>query len=144
MRQTIFILSVTLLATAAVAHQGVKNPAVMARMDMMSEVGNAFGVLAGMASGKRGFDPERAAQARDDIAGSVPLVLRLFQAEERDPRDEARPEIWTNFPDFAQKAEAMGAGFAAMDVATLASLQASLPAAAATCGACHDVYRIKR
>ncbi|NND21494.1 MAG: hypothetical protein HKO14_05350, partial [Silicimonas sp.] len=44
-----------LVASAALAHQGVKNPAVKARMDVMSAIGDNTKLLGRMAKGEVAF-----------------------------------------------------------------------------------------
>ena len=134
------IFTAALVASAALSHQGVSNPVVMARMDLMSEIGKASKTLSTMAKGTRAFDASEAQAARAALIRGADFTPKLFEAEERDPKDEARDEIWVTFDDFTAKAAAMGSAADALDVTTLASLQAGLPTVFATCAACHDRY----
>ena len=131
------------LATPTLAHEGVKNPAVAARMHVMKEAGGAFKTLRQMNSGRVAFD---AAQAQAALAALVQASAQtpdLFRAPETDPKSEAKPIIWEQFADFEAKSAALGTS-AQGSVATLADLQAILPRVGGTCGACHDVYRVKK
>ncbi|NQY62048.1 MAG: cytochrome c, partial [Cognatishimia sp.] len=61
MRKTVLILTSSLMiASMALAHNGVKNPAVMARMQGMEQIGAASKVLGNMARGRVAFDAEAA------------------------------------------------------------------------------------
>ncbi|MYF88372.1 MAG: cytochrome c, partial [Boseongicola sp. SB0676_bin_33] len=107
-------------ATAALAHQGVQNPAVKARMAAMSAISENMKTLGMMARGATEFDAEAARDAAAAIADHASAVPGLFEANETDPMSEARPEIWTSFEDFSAKAselESVAAGLSTSIVA---------------------------
>ena len=87
----------------ALAHAGVENPAVKARMDAMSDIGAGTKVLGNMARGRVAFDAAEAeaeaALAR--IATRAAETPALFEAQEDDPKSEALPAIWADFADFS-------------------------------------------
>mgnify|MGYP001829162567 CR=1 FL=1 len=60
-------LVLVLAASAALAHQGVKNPAVMERMEGMTDQAAAMKTLGQMATGKTAFDAAAAAAAREEV-----------------------------------------------------------------------------
>ena len=141
MKRFVFGL-VALIAVPSYAHEGVKNPAVAARMHTMSEIGAATKVLGDMAKGASAFDAASANAATLKISTEASKIADLFHAQEDDPKSEALPEIWTDFPDFTAKAAALKS--AAEGVGTLVSLddvKAALPKIGATCSACHKPYR---
>ena len=84
-------------ATGALAHQGVKNAAVKARMDAMSAIGKDMKVLGGMAKGEAPFDEKVAQMAVSSIADHAAKTFELFEANETDPKSEAKPAIWGDF-----------------------------------------------
>lgn len=129
-----------LFATTAFAHQGVKNPAVMARMEGMSTIADATKTLSQIAKGQG--DIAAAAAARATLIAEAARIDALFQAPETDPKTEARPAIWENYADFVEKAEALRVAAEALDPASPATIGAGLPAIGQTCRACHGDYRI--
>jgi cytochrome c556 len=67
----------------------------------------------------------------------------LFEAEETDPKSEAKASIWTNFDDFTYKADelkaiAMGLGNSIDSADDLVQAMSSL---GSTCKSCHAEYR---
>lgn len=135
------LLAVT--ASSALAHGGVQNPAVLARMEAMKAIGDATKVLGEMAKGARAFDADSARAAAQSIAAHAAETPALFETREDDPFSEALPGIWANFDDFTAKAG---------NLATLATelgtsldspeaLRAGLDALGETCKTCHSDYR---
>lgn len=130
-------------AVAAYAHQGVTNPAVMARMEAMSGIGDATKVLGQMVKGTQPFDQAAARSAAETIAKLAADTPDLFRAREDDKMSEALPAIWDNFDDFANKAGVMetAAQRASTNITDLASLRSALGEIGQTCKACHSDYR---
>ena len=129
-------------ATGALAHSGVKNPVVMQRMMAMEAIVDAMQVLKHMAKGKTAFDQEAAQAALAEIKAGAVKTPSLFEAEEDDPKSEARPEIWTEFADFTEKSRAMEiASERVAPFETLNELQEAVTALDQTCRACHQTYR---
>lgn len=136
------IVIACLAAGAAVAHEGVKNPAVMARMDGMSTIGAETKILGQMAKGEKPFDAAAAQAASAKIAAEAARIEALFKAQEDDPMSESLPAVWTDFPNFVAKAKTLQeAALKASDVTTKDALEPSLREIGATCSACHKVYR---
>lgn len=129
-------------ATAAFAHVGVKDPAVMARMHNMKDSAAALEVLGGMAKGEVAYDAARAEAARAELLVLAAAVPALFKGAETDPLTEARPEIWDNWPDFEAKAMMAEEAVAAMTVGDAQEIAASLRPVGAACSACHELYRV--
>ena len=137
-------LSLILVAGAASAKDGVTNPIVKERMDLMQTIRANTGVLGDMASGKTAFDATAAGTARAGLAAAAAMIPAKFEAEETDPVDEAKPDIWMMFDDFTTKAEALATAAEALDATTLASLQAGMGGVGVACQACHTAYRAKK
>ena len=144
MKRKSFAIGIALLtATAALAHQGVQNPAVKARMDGMSVIAENMKTIGLMAKGTNEFDAALARSAAAAIAEHAAAAPALFESNETDPKSEARPEIWTNFDDFVLKATeletvANGLSTSINDKSDLRSAMRSL---GKTCKACHAIYR---
>ena len=130
-------------AFGALAHEGVKNPAVMARMDAMSAVGAATKVLGQMAKGEVAFDAAKAEAALVTLSEKAAAVPVLFEANENDPKSEARPEIWFDFATFMAEAQAMeAAAKSAMgQMKSQADVGPALARIGVTCKNCHKAFR---
>lgn len=136
-------LALCLAASIGLTHSGVQNPAVMARMDGMSEIGAAMKVIGEMAKGARDFDAGAAQRAAKAIAAQSKATPDLFRAPEDDPKSEARPVIWENFDDFTKLAITLET--VANEVAQSITAEGDLPEALQrlgdACKACHKTYR---
>ena len=132
-----------LVAGAAFAHQGVKNPAVMARMNGMSAIAEDMKTIGNMAKGTIQFDAAKAQQALKDIASQASKTPSLFEANEDDPKSEARPEIWSNFDDFTAKAVELEtlANQLAPSIEERDDLRSVLRLMGENCKSCHGTYR---
>lgn len=138
------VMGATLLAGAALAHGGVKDPQVKARMDLMVTVKDNMAVLGGMAKGKLAFDATQAAAAQKALVEAANAIPAAFEAPATDPKSESLPAIWENWPDFTTKAADMGRAVASVDVTSLAGVQSGIPTIGKTCGACHQSYRMDK
>lgn len=141
MRRVWLFAALSVCAAAAFAHSGVQNPAVMARMHLMSSIAEATKVLGQMASGKTAFDTNRAAQAQAQLRTLSGDVAAAFAAPETDPKSEALPRIWSEPPAFAAEVAEMQDVIAALDVRDPASLQAGVAALSQSCRSCHRGFR---
>lgn len=138
------LLSLALIAAGgvALAKEGVQNPVVKERMEVMKIIGANTKVLGGMAGGKMEFDAAKAAAAADEIEAAAARVAAVFEAQETDPVSEAKPGIWTNWDDFITKADALTQAAAAMDTSSLEGVQAGMGAIGGSCKSCHSDYRL--
>lgn len=136
-------LAFATIATTALAHSGVTNPAVMARMEAMSSIGAEIKALTSMARGAADFDAAEVTTRMQTIAALGAQVPALFEAPESDPKSEASPTIWVSYPEFTQRAAAMidaaAAGAGAEDVP---ALEDALGALGETCKSCHGSFKI--
>ena len=136
-------LAAIVAASAAVAHQGVKNPAVMARMESMSAIANNMKVLGTMAKGAVEFDAQAAREAAAEIARHAEQTPVLFKANETDPKSEAKSLIWDDFDDFTQKSDDLVrvASDLSNTIQSADDLRAAVGSLGATCKSCHATYR---
>ncbi|MBY6162935.1 cytochrome c [Mameliella alba] len=143
MRKTVLTGLLVVAGAAALAHSGVQNAAVLARMDNMKTIGDTMKLLGSMAKGQTDFQPEVAQAAALQIAKHAGQTPALFEAPETDPKSEAKPAIWENFDDFSAKSLALET--AALEVAqALSSKDALVPSVqrlGETCKSCHSLYR---
>lgn len=143
MKRSVAILAVVLGAgTAALAHSGVKNKTVLARMDGMKTLAENIKVLGNMAKGKTTFDATRAAAAKATLRDQAARVTAAFEAPETDPKSEALPVIWSDWDGFVAGAEALEAAIAALDTGSLEGLRDGLGAVGQSCSGCHEGYRL--
>ncbi len=131
-----------LSAGNAAAHNGVQNAAVKARMDAMSGTVADMKILGLMAKGTTPFDAD-VARAATTITSHAAATPELFEAEESDPKSEAKPAIWANFDDFSSKAEELEAVALGLStsIASFDDLGPAMPNLGTTCKSCHAVYR---
>lgn len=141
MSRLLACLAALLAASAVVAHQGVTNPAVMARMQGMSALAAETKLLGEMAKGARSFDAAAAQAATAAIAAHGAEIPALFKAPETDPKSEALPAIWEDFARFEAAASALVTAAQAADLTAPEGLAPALAAIGATCGACHKRFR---
>ena len=135
-------LALIFVATASLAHEGVKNPDVMARMQGMKTIGSETKVLGDMAKGSTAFDAARAQAAALTLKQEAARIAALFETRADDPKSEALPAVWENFPDYVVRADALvNAATEASNVQSVEDLQTAMREIGATCSACHKVYR---
>ncbi len=142
-RRTVCLIAI-LMTTPVMAHDGVKDPMVMARMDAMSAVGKAAKTLGEMAKGEAPLHQAKARMARDTLSLGAGKIPALFESPATDPKSEALPLIWENWEDFTARAQAMQAAALELDFTTRNNLSKSMKTLGATCGGCHERYRMDK
>lgn len=136
------IAGLVLVAGVAFAKEGVQDPTVKARTDLMGIIGMNTKALGDMAGGKADFDAAKAASAKEAIAAASAEIAARFEPQASDPVSEAKPDIWTNWDDFVKKAGALNAAATAFDASTLDSVKAGMGAIGGACKDCHSTYRM--
>jgi len=144
MRHAIILGTTFLVATTAIAHEGVTNKAVMARMETMVEMKEAIQTLGKMANQATPFDPAIATQAKAKMIAATSRIIEDFEAEETDPKMQAKPAIWSNWADFETKALQSVAASKQVQTDALGDLQQSLAPLGDSCSSCHKAYRVKK
>lgn len=138
------IVALALSTGMAVAKEGVQDPTVKARMDLMGTIGMNTKVLGDMAGGKAAFDASAAEAAKAALMAAAAEIPAKFEPEADDPVSEARPDIWMNWDGFAEKAKGLEAAAGAIDVSSLETLQAGMGNIGGACKACHSDFRAKK
>ena len=133
-------LLLIMIAGAALAHSGVQNPAVMARMNGMSDIAAAMKTLGQMAKGTTAFEAAKANASLQEVAANAAEIPILFKAQETDPKSEALPEIWTDFETFQSIAIDLQTA-ASVEVTNLNQLRRAMRNIGPTCNACHKDFR---
>lgn len=136
-------LGLILAAGVAVAKEGVQNPVVKERMDLMGVVRVNTGILGDMAQGKADFDADKAAEAAAALAAAAAEIPQAFEANETDPVTEAKPEIWTDFETFTARSDALFKAAQGIDTSSLDALRVGMGAVAGACKDCHTDFRIQ-
>lgn len=119
------------------------------REALMKERGRTIGALAKMAKGETPFDAAATMAALQTLSANAEKGLdvdALWPAGSQGD-SEASPKIWEDSAAFKAEAEKYKAavdGAVAAAPADVAALQASVGAIGKECGACHEVYRLKK
>ncbi|MHA6324680.1 c-type cytochrome [Roseivivax sp. CAU 1753] len=129
------------LATALAAHEGVKDPVVVKRMALMTDIKEDTAVLGGMVKGRVDFDAALAAEIKAALVDHARLIPEHFEPRADDPKSEAMPDIWRDWKDFEDKSEAMRIAAEELDTTGSEALRASFGQFARSCRACHENYR---
>lgn len=138
------IVSLTLTAGVAIAKEGVQDPTVKARMDLMATIGQNTKTLGDMAGGKAAFDASAAEAAKAALIAAAAEIPAKFEPEADDPVSEARPDIWMNMEGFVAKAKGLQDAVGAIDVSSLESVQAGMGNVGGACKSCHTDFRAKK
>ncbi|WP_151718711.1 c-type cytochrome [Gemmobacter serpentinus] len=131
-----------LTASAVFAAGEAADPTVQARMALMKTIGGATKTLGDMASGKAPFDAAGAEAAKAALIAAAAEIPAKFEAAATDPASEAKPEIWTNWEDFAAKGAALHTAAEAVDATSADGIKAGMAAIGGSCKACHSNYRM--
>ncbi|SMP27613.1 c-type cytochrome [Shimia sagamensis] len=144
MRRHILIAAALMITTSAHAHNGVKDPEVMARMMAMEKIGAAFKTLVSMAKQDIPLHQAKARMARDTIVMQSGKINGLFESPATDPKSEALPTIWEDWADFSAKSGDLTKAGLALDFKDRAALVDTLAGVGLACKACHKNYRLKK
>lgn len=135
-------MALILVAGAALAKDGVKNPVVKERMDLMQTIRANAGILGDMAAGKAPFDAAKAAGAKEALAAAATQIPAKFEPEESDPVSEALPDIWMAWDDFTTDADRLHNAAMSMDPTSLDTLRAGMANVGGACKECHTQFRM--
>ena len=140
-RPTLVVSLCLALATAALAHSGVRNHAVMTRMEAMLSSKKAIERLVAMVKGQSAFDAAAADTAQQALMAHMKATPDLFRDPQSDPKSEALPLIWDTWADFERKSNSAYLAVAALDTQSLEGLRGTLLRVGNTCLDCHQTYR---
>lgn len=138
------IVSLAFSAGAAFAKEGVQDPTVKARTELMGTIGMNTKTLGDMAGGKTAFDASAAEAAKAALVAAAAEIPVKFEPEAEDPLSEALPDIWMNWEGFTEKANGLAAAVGAIDVSSLEGVQAGMGDIGKACQACHSEFRAKK
>jgi cytochrome c556 len=129
--------------TAIYCVASVESEAVKARTKAMSEISDNMRVLGLMLKGQVDFDLVSAKSAIQNIEKLAAKTPTLFEIEAVDPHAEAKPEIWSNYEDFVEKALTLQtiATAASRSLVSEEGLKDVIMSMGKTCKSCHNLYR---
>lgn len=137
----------TLLAFAAPASAQFAKPedAIKYRQSALFVMGQHFGRVGAMASGRAPFDAKVAADNADIVADMAKLPWAGFMAGSDKGTTKAKPEIWTEQAKFKEGADKLQVETAKLSAAAktgnLDSVKTAFGSVGQTCKACHDAYQ---
>ena len=133
-----FICGTTIYCVASVESEAVK-----ARTKAMSQISDNMRVLGLMLKGQVDFDLVSAKSAIQNIEKLAAKTPTLFEIEAVDPHAEAKPEIWSNYEDFVEKALTLQtvATAASRSLVSEEGLKDVIMSMGKTCKSCHSLYR---
>lgn len=137
------VTALSLSTTALVAHEDVANQAVRERMVLMSEIADNTKTLGTMVKGELPFDAEAAKAALVKISELSAKSPAAFEAQEMDPKSEAKPILWEEFDKFTALANTLSqdTAAAAQSLSTMDDLKVAMGKTGGGCKACHSQYR---
>ena len=129
--------------TAVYCIVSVESKAVTARTKAMSEISDNMRVLGLMLKGQVDFDLVSAKSAIQNIEKLAAKTPTLFEIEAVDPHAEAKPEIWSNYENFVEKALTLQtvANAASRSLVSEEGLKDVIMSMGKTCKSCHSLYR---
>ena len=134
------------LAMPASAQFAKPEDAIKYRQSALFVMGQHFGRVGAMATGRAPFDAKVAVDNAEVIASMAKLPWAAFgPGTDKGATTKANPEIWTEQAKFKEASEKLIAEStklaAAAKTGNLDAVKTAFNATAATCKACHDVYR---
>jgi cytochrome c556 len=129
----------------AVVDETPEGAAFQYRQAVMRSIAYKVGQARGMAQGEIPVDEAVFAKHASDVATLAGMIVEGFIPNSAVAGSAALPDVWTNMPDFQQKAADLQN--AAQALATAASTQGfetakgMVQAVGQTCGGCHRPYR---
>ena len=146
-RKSLIAASLAVVVTIpAVAHIERTEPLQSLRQSYFAIVGMTFGPMGDMVKGKIEWNDAQFAAWADDLASvSKVSVERGFAPGSEKGKTRAKPAIWENTDDFAQKLANFRSEAAALAVAANAGDKAvtieQFKQTGGACKACHDNYK---
>ena len=136
------------LAAPASAQFAKTEDAIKYRQSALFVMGQHFGRINAMATGRVPFDAKVAADNADLVASMSKLPWAAFgPGTDKGGDTKAKPEIWTEQAKFKEANEKLVVETvklaAAAKTGNLDAVKTAVTATAGTCKACHDAFRNK-
>jgi cytochrome c556 len=134
------------VALPAQAQFAKPEDAIKYRQSALFVMGQHFGRVGAMATGRAPFDAKVAVDNAEVIASMAKLPWAAFgPGTDKGATTKANPEVWSEQVKFKEAREKMMAEStklaAAAKTGNLDAVRTAFNATAASCKACHDVYR---
>jgi len=147
---TLAAAAATLLTLAVPASAQFAKPedAIKYRQSALFVMGQHFGRVGAMATGRAPFDAKVAAENVEVVASMAKLPWVAFgPGTDKGAVNKANPEVWSEQAKFKEAGEKLIAEStklaAAAKTGNLDTVKTAFNATAASCKACHDVYRAR-
>ena len=144
----VFVLSLAfVMAPVAtsdmLAHSGVLNKDVAARMTLMSNMGRNMGVLGKMLKKKTPFDQVKATEAINNIEQLAVETPRVFEKRVLDLKSEAKELIWEEFETFTKISSSLATSAKQLSssMKSFDDLRPALITLSQSCKECHSRFR---
>ena len=144
----VFVLSLAfVMAPVAtsdmLAHSGVLNKDVAARMTLMSNMGRNMGVLGRMLKKKTPFDQVKATEAINNIEQLAVETPVVFEKRVLDPKSEAKELIWEEFETFTKISNSLATSAKQLSssMKSFDDLRPALITLSQSCKECHSRFR---
>lgn len=143
-----FALANIMMLRPSDAHQGAKG-VVKERMDLMTNISKRLKLVVQMIRGKRSFDGNAVAVASTAIAKHADEFLKKFPKGSGGHPSEATDNVWKDWKEFSKRSKEMGTAAKALAskgkiAKEKGEILAEFKQLAATCGACHRDFRVKK
>ncbi len=144
---------IAIVAMPAIAAQAADmSKPVAARKAVMKVNGFYMGQLGGMAKGKMAYDAKVAQGAANGLLALAKLDtskmwLKDSGNDKLGTKTRAKPEIWSTYPDVANKAKALETALESLVKVAgtgLEGLKGGIGAVGKACGGCHKPFRAKK
>lgn len=122
--------------------------AIKYRQSALFVMGQHFGRIGAMATGRAPFDAQRAQESAELVEQLAKLPWAAFGAgTDKGAPTKAKPEVWaeqTKFKEHSEKLQAQSLQLAAAaKTGSLDNLKTAFGSMADTCKSCHDNFRAK-
>ena len=149
MIRTVFAITTIILGISVAAAQ---QDVIKQRKDLMKANGDQAKIGAAMVKGEKPFDLAAAEKIFATFQDAAAKMPNLFPDNSKPPADStddfnAGPKIWQNMADFKNRFAKFGqdAKAAGASVKDLDSFKAAFANIGKNdCGACHEIYRLKK
>ena len=144
----VFVLSLAFVMAPVgtsnmLAHSGVLNKDVAARMTLMSNMGRNMGVLGRMLKKKTPFDQVKATEAINNIEQLAVETPRVFEKRVLDLKSEAKELIWEEFETFTKISSSLATSAKQLSssIKSFDDLRPALITLSQSCKECHSRFR---
>lgn len=137
----LFLCLVMLAADLNADSAVISDSHIRARLELMRAQKDALLSLSDMMAGRRVFTAKSAKAARRVLMANTRAIPKHFAKHRMETNSHARPEIWSQWQDFENRARAARRAAKQISAGSVAGLRRSLPTMVQACHSCHQSYR---